>query len=161
MLLAVPFLHSDRPYQEVLKPLLLREHLTRTQAARKLGFSESALNRRFPGDVGLTYRQAKTILPLAAASYCLLIDRTLSVSDVVERFRYADLTTFERRFRKFWAMSPRAFRRKFPFTEKPFWIVVRATGTGRVSLASVDLPPSNGIAVEETGIIVISMRPSY
>jgi AraC-like DNA-binding protein len=123
-------------FQPILSDLFFRKKLTRKDAARSIGMSETQLNRLFPRTcAGLTFQQAQKTFPLITAARRIVSEDT-RLTDVVLDLEYYDPTSHGRVFKKVWGMPPAEFRRQFRGlpTEHPVVVRVRAGNDVRLSV---------------------------
>jgi AraC-like DNA-binding protein len=95
-------LHLGRHYDE---PVSL------TELASRAGVSASHLGYLFREAVGLSFKALLGRIRVAKACELLETERRRSVTDIALTVGFADLTHFERHFRRFVGQSPREFRR--------------------------------------------------
>ncbi|MCL9781133.1 AraC family transcriptional regulator [Vibrio sp. S4M6] len=86
-----------------------QQPLSIVQLAQDIGMSESTLNRFFKRLMGQPIIQYITDLRLAKAC-SLLIDTNLAISYVATQSGFHNLSNFNRLFKKYKQMTPRAFR---------------------------------------------------
>ena len=90
----------------------VREKLGSGEIAGGLGLSEEHFIRLFRKQLGMSPFQYFTRLKIEAAS-AILVDNSLTISDVAERFGFENPFHFSRVFRKCTGLSPREYRRIF------------------------------------------------
>lgn len=88
-----------------------RRDLSLQQAAEALAVSPSHLSRRFRQETGFTFTEYLNKLRLEEAAR-LLLDRSLSVTEVCYQVGFQSLSHFQRLFRDFYGKSPSAYRKK-------------------------------------------------
>jgi AraC-like DNA-binding protein len=87
-----------------------RQDLTLKTVAEKLAVSQSHLSRLFRKETGFTFTEYLNRLRLEEAAR-LLLDRSLSVTDVCYQVGFQSLPHFQRLFRDFYGKSPSAYRK--------------------------------------------------
>ena len=108
----IPVPESALSFEPIIKRLTLRESFSRKEAASLMRMSVPTFSRKFARKFRMTFNRAKILCPMQAAAV-VLRKTTMTVSEVAELFHYADLTTFERAFRRFWIASPTGYRQRF------------------------------------------------
>lgn len=88
-----------------------RQDLTLQGVAEKLAVSQSHLSRRFRQETGYTFTEYLNKLRLEEAAR-LLLDQSLSITDVCFQVGFQSLPHFQRLFRDFYGESPSAYRKE-------------------------------------------------
>ena len=140
-------------FQKVIEKLFQREPLSRRAAARLLHLSESGLNRIFPRVMGLTFQQAKSVLPIVTVTQELIENRAVRVTEAAQGMRYFDLRSFDRTFGKYWGTPPTALRDSAP---PSWWIAVRVDGARvRLAILPSQAQEAEGVLLRR-GVVVVS-----
>lgn len=87
------------------------EPITLAQLARHAGVSPSHIGYLFRTTIGMPFKVLLGHIRIQKARELLADDRASNVTEIALRVGYADLSHFERRFRRIVGQSPREFRR--------------------------------------------------